>query len=136
MINDSINSVEVMSADKRHILLGIFSAAMIIVFELGFIHDFPPSGLGQLETIFTYCCIHIPVLCCIAMIFRIVRMYKNKVKFPIFFARLEDVDIKHVRENYHVCLINENHIIFVDKPNKKLYSDWLLVHTFSDLKFS
>ena len=53
----------------------------------------------------------------------------------MYFAYIEDANMKSIKEKYHVCFVDETGVLFIDRDKKSrlAYDDWSMLHKVDNL---
>jgi hypothetical protein len=118
------------SASTSNLLYGIIGIVFVVALEYAAIWSFFQYPVGE--------AIGVAMLMQLALIFVALLIYhlpvyKRRTHFAMYFVYIENADIKSIKENYHICFMDETGVLFVDKNAQRAYSDWALMHTVTNL---
>ena len=119
MWKDSVKSVEVWSATKSYLIQGILGVVFAVLLELLAIRQIvigPKSeGIGLAIIL------QLPVLICL-LLSSLIRNYKYRKKFNLYYCELDNADIKEIKRDYYICEICGHAVLFCEKKDIHNYS--------------
>ena len=125
--NSSIKTRNIVSANSRHLVYSIIMIVMLIALEsVAVWHCFFRAGFPQ--DVGLLAIMQIPVMLVSLVPLTHLPAFKNRASFNIYFSKIEDADMKNIKENYYICYIDEYGVLFVDKKNANLYHSWALIY--------
>lgn len=136
MVIKNNNNVYVASQDSatvQYLVYGIIGILLAIAFEFAIIWNFFQSPLN--EAIGLAVMLHIFIPWILAVLIQFIPAYNRKTKFTMYFAYIEDADMKSIKHNYYVCNFDETCVLFIDdnKHDIRAYHDWVLMHRVDNL---
>lgn len=119
------------SATTSYLVYGILGIILAIAIEVAVVWNFFHTTLNA--------AIGAAVIMQLSLVFAllVVRMlpaYLRRTNFMMCFVLLEDANVASVKQNYHVCFVDEYGILFVDKKDVSAYNDWLMLHNVTNLR--
>lgn len=131
--NGAAKARAVWSADWTYLLFGIIGIVLAVAFEVVAVSGFFISPIG--EAVALAVPMQIAVLFVLLLTVHL-SAYKRRAQFLLYFCKIEDVDIRAVKEKYHICFIDEYGVLFVEKADVRLFNDWEMKYTISSARES
>ncbi len=124
--NGAVKSTAVWSADWTYLFSGILGIVLAAALEAAAVREFFVSPIGE--------AVGVALLLQLAIVFPLLLIvhlsaYKRRARFLLYFCRIEDTDIKAVKEKHQICFIDEYGVLFVEKKDARLFSDWEMKYT-------
>ena len=115
MDKSKIQTKEIWSANKTHLIVGITGVLGIIITEGLIIKEFFKSPLDEILPLALL--LQILVIPSVALA-SCLRDYIHRVKFNLYYCRLENgIDIDYIKNNYHIVNISINGVIFINEED-------------------
>lgn len=119
------------SATISYLIWGVLGIFLAIAIEFAvvwnFFHTTLSAAIGaavimQFALLFTFAVI------------RMLPAYFRRTNFMMCFVPLEDANVVSLKQNYHICFVDEYGILFIDKKDIEAYHDWSMLNSITNLR--
>lgn len=125
--NGTVKSTAVWSADRLYLVQGVLGFFFFVLMEAMAVREFFVSSAREALGVALVLQIPAAATCLLSTVS--LKAYKRRAKFPLHFCRLENADIKALKQKYHICFIDEYGVVFIDMKDHGFWCDWKLMHT-------
>ena len=123
---NEVKTIEVCSADKRYLIVGVIFTILVVILECLAIREFFVDDL--VEATFSFFLLQIEVMLCLLQAY-FLKLYMQRKNFNIYYCEFKNgIDINDIKENYEIEFIDLKQIVFVDKENSEFFSSWKMMN--------
>lgn len=121
MINDNVYSVELMSANKKHLDLSLICLTIAIAMQSVLLI----KNLFATDIKLAFL-VEFLVLIFIFLSIAVFRKYKRRTRFTLYYAKNNDVDLEKIATELYIVYHNKEFVVFVERKKRWLYYDWFM----------
>ena len=123
----TVKATSVWSATKAYLAIGIAGILLLVGMFGAVTYNFFISPLNEAIGAAIIVCLFAWVFP--ALLTMYLPAYKRRQKFVMYRSDLNE-NVKWIKEKYHICLIDEHGVIFVNKNDRRAYDDWMMYQKF------